>query len=349
MQSKSESANRLEPDPRVIQPYAVHSEPWWRNIGYTTMAPTVAGENASNLSSPERPNDSLSNDDQSLSNGRLNEEDDDASKESQATASSRSVVNSGQEHRNLPHVVSSMTTMHDECLTQPPQLELVGHSIACASNSYQDPYYGSMMAAYGHQPLGYPHFIGMHHARMPLPHEMAQEPVYVNAKQYQGILRRRQARAKAELEKKLIKVRKPYLHESRHQHAMRRARGTGGRFAKKTNGDASNNTMEGQVNDSGQVPSSQSGSSSGSEPLPSDPAEVWIFSHGQQEGRASQVHGTSEANNHLNGGSRYHNHSGLQDPTHHSRSGEQEDGDYSGRKQGSISSNQASQRPLAIQ
>ncbi|GAB2218088.1 hypothetical protein Droror1_Dr00001306 [Drosera rotundifolia] len=84
---------------------------------------------------------------------------------------------------------------------------------------------------YGHSMIQ-PHMVGMTPARVPLPlmNIGEEEPIFVNAKQYHGIIRRRESRAKLEAQNKLIKARKPYLHESRHRHALNRVRGSGGRF-----------------------------------------------------------------------------------------------------------------------
>ncbi|KAL3375990.1 hypothetical protein AABB24_002771 [Solanum stoloniferum] len=131
--------------------------------------------------------------------------------------------------------------------TVPPDMHYLipsqlGNADAMAQTAYPypDPYYRSIFAPYDAQPYPaqpYPaqsmvrlQLMGIQQAGVPLPSDVAEEPVFVNAKQYHGILRRRQSRAKAESENKLLKSRKPYLHESRHLHALRRARGCGGRF-----------------------------------------------------------------------------------------------------------------------
>lgn len=46
-----------------------------------------------------------------------------------------SVGNGGQEHHSLQHIASIIPAIRDECLRQPPQLELVGHSIVSALGS----------------------------------------------------------------------------------------------------------------------------------------------------------------------------------------------------------------------
>ncbi|KAJ4908471.1 Nuclear transcription factor Y subunit A-1 [Raphanus sativus] len=207
MESNSGRGNEAEVnhnDAGQQQQPMMYAEPWWKSNSFGVERPSLVPSKSSSLE--ECPDGSESNDVHSAAS-----EDDGACKDSQATTSSPSGNMHGQGQQ----------------LVQPP--ELVGHYIACVPN----PYYGGMVGAYGHQQLGFHPYPGMPGERTALPLDVTQEPVYVNAKQYKGILRRRKARAKAELERKATNG-KPYLHESRHNHAVRRARASGGRFAKKT-------------------------------------------------------------------------------------------------------------------
>ncbi|KAI3471887.1 hypothetical protein Pfo_028575 [Paulownia fortunei] len=105
-----------------------------------------------------------------------------------------------------------------------------GQPLICAKYPYAEQCYG-MYSTYGTQISG----------RIMLPLSMTTDggPIFVNAKQYSGIMRRRKKRAEAEVENKVLKIRKPYLHLSRHLHAMRRARGNGGRFLNTKNSNGS--------------------------------------------------------------------------------------------------------------
>ncbi|XP_034581370.1 nuclear transcription factor Y subunit A-5 isoform X1 [Setaria viridis] len=111
----------------------------------------------------------------------------------------------------------------------PPKLDY-NASFACVPYT-ADAYYGGVLTGYPPHAVVHPQQNQTTNAPVVLPVEpAAEEPIYVNAKQYHAILRRRQTRAKLEAQNKLVKGRKPYLHESRHRHAMKRARGSGGRF-----------------------------------------------------------------------------------------------------------------------
>lgn len=92
MQPKSETANQVRSDPHSLQAGGVggvYSEPWWRGVGYNPVVQTMSGANSSSLDCPN--GDSESNEEgQSMSNSGMNEEDDDAAKDSQPAAPNQS-------------------------------------------------------------------------------------------------------------------------------------------------------------------------------------------------------------------------------------------------------------------
>lgn len=326
MHSKPENASSIEPTTQGLPQATICSQPWWRGVGYSVVSPVVLPENPSKSTSLEMHEGTVG-----TKSGQSPADDGkdaraDVSKDMQ-NSKMQSDGSYGHEHQQLLHATSTIPPVMTE--------------YACASFPFSDPYYGGVMTAYGTQALVHPHIIGMHHPRMPLPLEMTEEPVYVNAKQYHGILRRRQSRAKAELEKKLIKVRKPYLHESRHQHAMRRARGNGGRFlnTKKLDSNATKPSPE----DTGSVASVplQSGSS-GSESLGSFSAK--------QEVKGPTVQGAHEQHAYTNGNGCYQQRSGFPMSAFHPLSNERRDeGDCLGQQRSGMLVGQTPHRAVTIQ
>ncbi|XP_057473632.1 nuclear transcription factor Y subunit A-3-like isoform X1 [Actinidia eriantha] len=152
----------------------------------------------------------------------------------QSIISKQSGYNSAHGKPVVGQLKSAALMGTQDCVLPPSQVNYIPSFVsgACIPLSYPDPYYSGLLAACGPQAMiHHPQMLGIAPGRVPLPLDLPQdEPIYVNPKQYHAILRRRQYRAKLEAQNKLSKARKPYLHESRHLHALKRARGSGGRF-----------------------------------------------------------------------------------------------------------------------
>ncbi|XVE95983.1 hypothetical protein REPUB_Repub02eG0182400 [Reevesia pubescens] len=335
MHLKPVGKNHPEHNANNNKPHTVHSQPWWCSTRQDSILTDVLGGSRTSLSPAKHPTGGLGT---KTRESLIVDGTDDkicSSKEIPLTILSHPDGKSGEEQSHLQHGIPIIPPTMGEYVSQRTQLELVGHSIACPSYPYVDPYYGGVVPPYGPQSLINSHYLGVHSARMALPLEMAEEPVYVNAKQYHGILRRRQLRAKAELEKKLIKVRKPYLHESRHLHAMRRARGCGGRFlnTKKLDSEASNATHDKGSDTSSKLSLQYPINSSSGKSITSHMSQNANSSVGRREVTESELQGTNVQQAFSNSNSCYQHHQGFQFSTSRSLSDKKMEGGDCPRKQ----------------
>lgn len=108
-----------------------------------------------------------------------------------------------------------------------------------------------------------------------------EQPYYVNAKQYYRILKRRYARAKLEESLRISRERRPYLHESRHKHALRRPRGEGGRFL--TAAEIQELKDQGKMNPDGTLVTDESSQDRGNtKPKDSDKTRTSRSANGEQ-------------------------------------------------------------------
>uniref|UniRef100_A0A453B4C1 Nuclear transcription factor Y subunit n=2 Tax=Aegilops tauschii subsp. strangulata TaxID=200361 RepID=A0A453B4C1_AEGTS len=141
---------------------------------------------------------------------------------SQQEASATSDSNLNEQHTSRPPSQSDNDNDHgkpDQHMIKPllslgnPETVAPPPMIDCSQSFAYVPYaadaYAGIFPGYASHAIVHPQLNAATNSRVPLPIEpAAEEPMFVNAKQYHAILRRRQIRAKLEAQNKLVKARK---------------------------------------------------------------------------------------------------------------------------------------------